>query len=71
MATNRYMDNLNIVKETALKVEKKSLALVLPHLGSIPLQGRTKMKKPLKASLIVVNCKSLYKQDQIRSQLSF
>ena len=50
------MDNIHIVKETTLGVEKKSFALVLSYLGSISLQTRTKLKK---ASLIVVNCKCL------------
>ena len=41
------MDNINVVKETALAVEKKPPVLVLPYLGSISLQTRTKLKKSI------------------------
>ena len=51
------MDNIHVVKETTLTVEKKPLALFLPYLGSIYLQTRTKLKKSLKTFLIVVSCK--------------
>ena len=47
------MDNKHVVKETTLKVEKKPLVLVLPYLGSISLQPRTKLKKPLTN---ILNC---------------
>ena len=40
-----FMDNIHVVKETTLTVEKKPLALVLSYLGSISLQTRTKLKK--------------------------
>ena len=46
------MDNIHVVKETTLTVEKKPLVLVLPYLGSISLQTRTKLKKSLKN----INC---------------
>ena len=42
------MDNILVVKETTLTVETKPLVLVLPYLGSIFLQTRTKLKKSLK-----------------------
>ena len=45
------MDNIHVVKETTLTVEKKPLVLVLPYLGSISLQ--TKLKKSLKS---ILNC---------------
>ena len=35
------MDNIHVIKETNLTVEKKPLALVLPYLGLIYLQTRT------------------------------
>ena len=47
------MDNIHVVKETTLTVEKKSLVLVLPCLGSISLQTRTKLKKSWKN---ILNC---------------
>ena len=49
----KFLDNIHIVKETTLTVEKKSLVLVLPYLGSISLQTRTKLKKSLKN---ILNC---------------
>ena len=51
------MDNIHVVEETTLTVEKKPLALVLPCLVSISLQTCTKLNKSLKKFLIVVNCK--------------
>ena len=42
------MDNIHVVKETTLTVEKKPLVLVLQSLGSISLQTRTKLKKSFK-----------------------
>ena len=47
------MDNIHVVKETTLTVEKKPLVLVLPYLGSISLQAMTKLKK---LSKNVFNC---------------
>ena len=49
----KFLDNIHIVKETTLTVEKKSLVLVLPYLGSITLQTRTKLKRSLKN---ILNC---------------
>ena len=46
----KFMDNIHVVKETTLTVEKKPLVPVIPYLGSISLQTRT-------TSLIVVNYK--------------
>ena len=51
------MDNIHMVKETTLTVEKKSLLLALLYLDSISLQIREKFKKSLNTSLIIVNCK--------------
>ena len=47
------MDNIHVVKEITLVVEKKPPALVPPYLGSISLQTRTKLKKSLKN---ILNC---------------
>ena len=47
------MDNIHVVKETTLTVEKKPLVLVLPYLGSISLQARTMLKK---SSKNILNC---------------
>ena len=66
------MDNIHIVKEITLTVKKKPLVLVFPYLGLISLQTRTKLKKPLKTSLIDVNCKQCLKirPDQVTRFIS-
>ena len=51
------MNNILVVKETKLTVEKKPLFVVLLYLDSIFLQNRGKLKKSLKKSLIVVKSK--------------
>ena len=47
------MDNINVVKETTVTVQNKSLVLVLPYLRSMFLQTKTKLKKSLKN---ILNC---------------
>ena len=47
------MDNIHVVKETTLTVEKKPLVLILPYSDSISLETRTKLKKSLKN---ILNC---------------
>ena len=47
------MDNIHVVKETIITVEKKPLDLFLSYLGLISLQARTKLKKSLKN---ILNC---------------
>ena len=49
----KFMDNIHVVKETTLTVEKKPLFLVLPYLISISLQTSTKLKNSLKT---ILNC---------------
>ena len=39
------MDNINVVKQAILTVEKVPLLLVFPYLASISLQTRTKLRK--------------------------
>ena len=50
------MDNIHVVKETFLTVEKKPFVVILPYLGSISLQTRIKLKKSLKN---ILNCYKL------------
>ena len=45
------MGNLQVNEKATLTVKKKPLVLVLPYLGSISLQTRTKLKKSLKSIL--------------------
>ena len=47
------MDNIHVLKETTVTVEKSSLVLVLPYLGSVSLQTRTNLMKSLKD---ILNC---------------
>ena len=55
------MDNINIVRESTLTIEKKLLALVLPYLGSISLQTRTMLKKSLKHILSFCKIQVVFK----------
>ena len=47
------MDNIRVVKETTLAVEKKPLVLVHPCFGLISLQTKAKLKK---SSKNILNC---------------
>ena len=49
----KFVDDIHVVKEATLTVEKKILVLFLPYVGSISLQTRAKLKKSLKKFL---NC---------------
>ena len=47
----RFLDNIHLVKEKVPTVERKHLHLVLPYLGVISLQTRTKLQQALKGAL--------------------
>ena len=49
----KFLDNIHLVKEKVPTVERKHLLLVLPYLGVISLQTRTKLQQALK---VVLNC---------------
>ena len=49
----KFLNNVHLVKENVPTVEKKRLLLVLPHLGIISFQTRTKLQQALKG---VLNC---------------
>ena len=57
----RFMDNIDIVKETTQTVEKKPLALVLLYLGSTSLKTKTKLKKSLKNILNYCKLQKVFK----------
>ena len=57
------MDNIDVVREATLTVEKKPLVLVLSYLGSISLQTRTKLKKSLKNILNCCKLQILFKNE--------
>ena len=47
----KFLDRLHIIKSTLATVEKKALRLVLPYLGPISLQVRTKIRNAMKNTL--------------------
>ena len=49
----KVLGNIHLVKEKVPTVERKHLLLVLPYLGVISLQTRTKLQQTLKG---VLNC---------------
>ena len=51
-----FLDRIHILKEKVPAVEKKPLGLVLPRLGNISMQTRTKLQKSIKR---VLNCLKL------------
>ena len=63
----KFMDNIHVLKEATLTVEKKSCALFLPYLGLISLLVRTKFKKPLTNIPHCCNLQVVF----IRKQVSF
>ena len=66
------MDNIHIVKENSLTVEKKHLILVLSYLGSISLQTRTKVRNLLKNILNCCKLQILVKNEsRLASNFSF
>ena len=50
-----FLDNKNRIQEKVITVPKKTLFLVLPYLGRLSLQTRTKLRKSLKV-IIIINC---------------
>ena len=48
-----FLKRITTLKKKVPTVEKKQLRLLLPYLGTIPLQTRTKLQKPIKRAL---NC---------------
>ena len=50
-----FLDNKERIQEKAITVPKEPFFLVLPYLGTLSLQTRTKLRKSLKSILIVAN----------------
>ena len=44
----KFLDNIHLVKENVPTVQEKRLLLVLPYLGVITLQSRTKLQQAFK-----------------------
>ena len=62
-----FLDNIHLVKEKVPIVERKRLLLVLPYLGVIPLQTRTKLQQAIKG---VLNCCKLEIAFKCQTKLS-
>ena len=61
-----FLDNKYRIQEQVITVPKKTLFLVLPYLGPLSLQTRTKLSKSLKG---ILNCCKL--QSVFKSQKGF
>ena len=57
-----FLDNIHLLKDQVPTMERKRLLLVLPYLGLISLQTRTKIKQALKGAL---NCCNLEMSNQV------
>ena len=51
-----FLNNKYRERETVITVPKKTLFLVLPYLGSLSLQAKTKLRKSLKDILNCIDC---------------
>ena len=56
-----FLNNVYLVKENVPTVEKKRLLLVLPYLGIISLQTRTKLQQALKSVLSCCKLEIVFK----------
>ena len=63
----KFLDNVHFVKEKVPTVERKHLLLVLPYLGVISLQSRTKLQQGIKG---VLNCCKLETTFECPTKLS-
>ena len=63
----KFLDDIHLVKEKVPTVERKRLLLVLPYLGMISLQTRTKLQQALKG---VLNCCKLEIAFKCQTKLS-
>ena len=63
----RFLNNIHLVEESVPTVEKKSFLLLLPYLGIISLQTRTKLQQILKG---VLNCCKLETDFKCQTRLS-
>ena len=56
----KFLDNIHLVKENIPTVEKKRLLLVLPYLGLISLQTRTKLQQTLKGCFKLLQTRNCF-----------
>ena len=63
----KFLDNIHLVEEKVTTVERKRSLLVLPYLGVISLQTRTKLQQAIKG---VFNCGKLEIAFKCQTKLS-
>ena len=67
----KFLDRLHIIKPTLARVEKKPLPLVLPYLGPIYLQVRTKIRNAMKSTLNCCKLQVIFKSERKLSMFRF
>ena len=65
----KFLDRLHIIKPTLATVEKKPLRLVLPYLGQILLQVRTKIRNAIKGTLNCCKLQVIFKSERKLSNM--
>ena len=64
-----FLGRLHIIKPTLATVEKKSLYLVLPYLGPISLQVKTKKRNAMKNTLNCCKLQVIFKSERKLSNI--
>ena len=64
-----FLDRLHLIKPTSATVENKALRLVLPYLGPISLQVRTKIKNAIKNTLNHRKLQVIFKNERKLSSM--
>ena len=65
----KFLDRLHIIKTTLATVEKMPLCLVLPYLGLISSQVRTKIRNAIKSTLICCRLQVIFKSKRKPSNM--
>ena len=65
----KLLDRLDIIKPTSATVGKKALRLVLPYLGLISLQVRTKIRNAMKNTLNCCKLQFIFKNERKLSNM--
>ena len=65
----KFLNRLHIIKPTSATVENKALRLVLPYLGPISLQVRTKIRNAMKNTLKCCKLKVIFKNERNLSNM--
>ena len=60
----KFLDRLRIIKPTSGRVGKKDLRLVLPCLGLISLQVRTRIRNAMKSTLTCFKLQLIFKNER-------